>query len=347
MNSVLPELDVFNLPVFADANIFPMIPPDELAELADDIKENGLNEPLVIGKVGDEWMLIDGRNRLAACKLAGITPDYRIVDADTDKLKSLVWSWNGPRRHLSSSQKAMAYAMMYPIAKHGGNRKNQVAKNQLDERPDLDKATISRARFILKNDREKAELVRDGHPDYPLSKTYDAVKEETERRKQQAELERQKLEQLTALRSEYPDLASLVDEGRIYLDEAIDTAGKRTQKAQEEAERIAHEAAERERLEREAEEAKLAEEERQQREQARQEKEYFEQCLTGFFHQLNQLISGTSVAVNATQLEQLDRYQGYWDRFSQSYRHDRRDVVRVLTALHQNLPTLIKKLETM
>lgn len=50
----------------------------------------------------------------------------------------------------------MAYAMMYPIAKHGGNRKNQVAKNQLDERPDLDKAAISRARFILKNDREKA-----------------------------------------------------------------------------------------------------------------------------------------------------------------------------------------------
>jgi DNA-binding NarL/FixJ family response regulator len=95
----------------------------------------------VLGNYGgnDEWFLVDGRNRLAACKLAGITPAYRIVEADADKLKSLVWSWNGPRRHLSSSQKAMAYAMMYPNAKFG--RPEKVDKNQpLSERPDLDKA---------------------------------------------------------------------------------------------------------------------------------------------------------------------------------------------------------------
>ena len=142
--------------------------------------------------------LIDGRNRLAACKLVGITPEYRIVEADADKLKSLVWSWNGPRRHLSSSQKAMAYAMMYPKGNQG--KRSDLLQNckKLDDER-IDASAISRARFILKNDREKAELVRDGHPDFPLSKTYDSVKEDAERRKQQAELERQKLEQLTSL----------------------------------------------------------------------------------------------------------------------------------------------------
>ena len=72
----------------------------------------------------------------------------------------------------------MAYAMMYPIAKRGGDRKSdQFANLQVDRNEEkIDASAISRARFILKNDREKAELVRDGHPDYPLSKTYDAVK---------------------------------------------------------------------------------------------------------------------------------------------------------------------------
>jgi hypothetical protein len=173
------ELNVFELPVFADANIFPMIPSDELAELADDIKENGLNEPLVVGKVNGEWMLIDGRNRLAACKLAGITPSYRIVDADAEKLKSLVWSWNGPRRHLTSSQKAMAFAMMYPETKRGMGSISLSQNCENEKLSAADKNNISRARFILKHDKEKADLVRDGHPDYPLSKTYEAAQRKT------------------------------------------------------------------------------------------------------------------------------------------------------------------------
>lgn len=68
----------------------------------------------------------------------------------------------------------MAYALMWPDAKRG--RPNNVDNNQhLEDRPDVDKATISRARYILRHDPEGAKLVRDGHPDYPLSKTYDAV----------------------------------------------------------------------------------------------------------------------------------------------------------------------------
>ncbi len=52
--SVMPELDVFNLPVFAVADLFPMVAQDELAELAEDIAENGLQEPIVIAQVQGE-----------------------------------------------------------------------------------------------------------------------------------------------------------------------------------------------------------------------------------------------------------------------------------------------------
>mgnify|MGYP007086283793 CR=1 FL=1 len=130
-------------------------------------------------ELADEWMLIDGRNRREACRLAGITPTYRILEADAEKLKSLVWSWNGPRRHLTSSQKAMAYAMMYPEPEKGG-RGNKLSRNQDSLAPSnkTEKNNAVLARFILKHAPETAKLVRDGHPNYPLSKTYDAVKDE-------------------------------------------------------------------------------------------------------------------------------------------------------------------------
>lgn len=41
--TVLPELDVFQLPVFADADIWPTWPDAKLAELAEDIKQNGFD----------------------------------------------------------------------------------------------------------------------------------------------------------------------------------------------------------------------------------------------------------------------------------------------------------------
>ena len=127
-------------------------------------KENGLNEPVVVAQIQGEWMLIDGRNRREACRIAEVIPTYRIVEADADKLKSLVWSWNGPRRHLTSSQKAMAYAMMFPDGEKGGRGKKLLQNCNSLEMNSTDKSNISRARFILKHDSESAKLVRDGHP---------------------------------------------------------------------------------------------------------------------------------------------------------------------------------------
>ena len=74
------------------ADKLPMMSDAELAELAADIKANGLLEPIVVWEDNTEaakggegpfpTYLLDGRNRLAALKLLGITDPH---DAPTGK----------------------------------------------------------------------------------------------------------------------------------------------------------------------------------------------------------------------------------------------------------------------
>jgi ParB-like chromosome segregation protein Spo0J len=51
------------------AELFPMMAPEQLAELAEDIKTNGLRVPI---KRMRDGACIDGRNRLRACEMAGV-----------------------------------------------------------------------------------------------------------------------------------------------------------------------------------------------------------------------------------------------------------------------------------
>jgi len=86
------------------ADIFPMLPPDELQRLADSISAHGLREPIVLL----DNMILDGRNRYAACKLAGITPDF--IEFDGDDAFDFVIDKNLERRHLNESQRAVVAA---------------------------------------------------------------------------------------------------------------------------------------------------------------------------------------------------------------------------------------------
>jgi hypothetical protein len=57
----MKKINVLELPVFPAADVFPMMADDELDELASDIRENGLREPLVIAEISGEVVLVDGR----------------------------------------------------------------------------------------------------------------------------------------------------------------------------------------------------------------------------------------------------------------------------------------------
>lgn len=97
------------------ANIFPMMSTASLNDLAEDIQENGLKEPIVFY----DGKLLDGRNRFLACKLAGIEPDAAEIDVDGD-FDPVAWvlSMNLHRRHLSETQRE-AIAAKVANLKHG------------------------------------------------------------------------------------------------------------------------------------------------------------------------------------------------------------------------------------
>ena len=89
------------------AGIFPLMQGKEYEGLRDDIRENGLIEPIWLHADG---RIIDGRNRYIACADLGVTPVYRMYDGDDIGLVKFVVSLNLKRRHLDESQRDMVAA---------------------------------------------------------------------------------------------------------------------------------------------------------------------------------------------------------------------------------------------
>jgi ParB-like chromosome segregation protein Spo0J len=102
------------------SNMFPVLPENELNELADDIKANGLKQPIVIyqGKI------LDGRNRYEACKTADVQPAF--TEYTGSNATSYVLSLNLQRRHLTPSQKAAVAVEALPhLEKEAKQRQKQ------------------------------------------------------------------------------------------------------------------------------------------------------------------------------------------------------------------------------
>jgi hypothetical protein len=67
------------------ALVFPEMSPADLDGLVEDIKQNGLAHPIVRTSEG---VVLDGRNRLKACKIAGIDRSLRSTRAATQLASS-------------------------------------------------------------------------------------------------------------------------------------------------------------------------------------------------------------------------------------------------------------------
>jgi ParB-like chromosome segregation protein Spo0J len=108
------------------AKLFPRLPEDRLQELADDIRENGLRQPIVIDR---QERILDGRNREVACNIAGVEPTYEpFLGSDHEALK-LVISLNIHRRHLSESQRAMIAAEVATKQKGSNQHASKVGRS--------------------------------------------------------------------------------------------------------------------------------------------------------------------------------------------------------------------------
>jgi ParB-like chromosome segregation protein Spo0J len=137
------------------ADLFPMLPPEELRALADDIKEHGQKLPII---VTPDDQLLDGRNRLEACRIAGVPPR---IEAERGNPFAFVRSVNLKRRDLPGEVKggiALRLAALEAASSAPGRTKGyqleQVAKDS-----GVGLRTLERANRLEKADPELLDQV--------------------------------------------------------------------------------------------------------------------------------------------------------------------------------------------
>jgi hypothetical protein len=137
-------------------DLFPLMSSEELAELSEHVKANGVQNP-VRPKDGGDLLLIDGRNRLDAAEAADVPvlgPDGKLLvpheivqEVDGFDPVSFVASKNSLRLHLSAQQKsAMAAKLLKKIAERSDREIGRIAK--------LDNKTVAAIRADLEGREE-------------------------------------------------------------------------------------------------------------------------------------------------------------------------------------------------
>jgi ParB-like chromosome segregation protein Spo0J len=148
------------------ANLFPLMDEEALAELAADIKENGLREPIWRHRDG---RIIDGRNRWLACQKAGVECRPRTYEKGDETIVSFVVSKNLHRRHLTTAQRA---AVAVEIANLGRGANQHTIKAPSNEGSTtqahaaqmmgVSVASVERAAAVKRADPELHEKVKAG-----------------------------------------------------------------------------------------------------------------------------------------------------------------------------------------
>lgn len=97
---------------------------DEMMNLTESIKENGILSPLIVRPIeNNEYEVISGHRRLFAGKRAGLTevPAF-VTELDRDKATIVLVDSNLHREHLLPSEKAFAYKMKVEAMNRQGER---------------------------------------------------------------------------------------------------------------------------------------------------------------------------------------------------------------------------------
>jgi N6-adenosine-specific RNA methylase IME4 len=132
-----------------------MLDAESLSELSDSIGRNGLRNPIILF----DGQILDGRNRLLACRMAGVEPRYEELVIEDPA--SWVIDQNLHRRHLNESQRAMVASKFAGLG-HGGDRsKGQICTLKIDEAAEklsVSPRTVKSARKV--QDKGTPELVQ-------------------------------------------------------------------------------------------------------------------------------------------------------------------------------------------
>ena len=153
------------------ASLFPPMNEQQLKILTEDIKAQGLQQAIVI----QTDTLLDGRNRLAACKLAGIEPKF--IEYKGDNPVAFIAGANLKRRDLTINQKIAIGIDLEPY--FAAEAKKRILKGKADpvgtvptgsgrsrdlaaDLVGVSGKTISRAKAIKKASPARFEKIRQG-----------------------------------------------------------------------------------------------------------------------------------------------------------------------------------------
>lgn len=143
------------------AKLFPMMVGGDLAALIADIRENGQREPIII----HEGLILDGRNRFAACEKLGIKP----VTAKWDRAgtpEAFVISMNLHRRHLNESQRGLIAGKLATRTREETLIPNAFGRGKLDVGIPSSSLTVGQTAKMLNVSRdtvyEAKKVLREG-----------------------------------------------------------------------------------------------------------------------------------------------------------------------------------------
>ena len=96
---------------------------NEMNDLTESIRKNGLISPIIVRRKGDRYEMISGHRRKHACELLGHSDiACSIVEASDDEAIIMMVDSNCPRTKILPSERAFAYKMKLEAMKRQGKR---------------------------------------------------------------------------------------------------------------------------------------------------------------------------------------------------------------------------------
>ena len=216
----------FDFPVHEYAEKWPMMDEQRLNELAVDIQENGQQVPILLLN----GVLIDGRNRLAACRIAKVQPIIENLPDGTNPWQR-VWTLNGHRRDMNDGQRYLLW-----LDGREGDEAWQAEQSRIQDaankaRAEAAKGNDNAAKAAPKNSGGTkcattvfAEVKPDGQLDSSQNRTRD-------KKAEAAGVSRKTVEMADTLANKRPDLIAQVKAGETTLSKAHTQAKKDEQLA--------------------------------------------------------------------------------------------------------------------
>ena len=125
---------------------------EELEELANSIKKNGLLQPILVRKVGDEYQIIAGERRWQACKNLGMkTVPVRVKDVGDDESIVLALVENIQRSDLNPIEEAYGYRRMM--------ERGKMTQSEVAQAVSKGRSTIANALRLLELPEDAQQLL--------------------------------------------------------------------------------------------------------------------------------------------------------------------------------------------